>query len=236
MVGRHGSGTIFFTNCNLHCVYCQNYTISQLGYGERVSAHELARMMLSLQGRRCHNINLVSPTHVVPQVLEALELAAGSGLSLPLVYNTGGYDSVETLRLLDGVVDIYMPDMKYADAAVAQKLSDAPEYPSVNRGAVREMHRQAGDLHIDQDGIGQRGLLVRHLVLPEGLAGTKETATFLSGHISINTYFNVMDQYRPCYRAREFGALGRRTSHEEFKQAIRRTREAGLTRLDGMSA
>lgn len=236
LVGRHGSGTIFFTNCNLHCAYCQNYTISQLGYGEPVSSHELARIMLSLQRRHCHNINLVSPTHVVPQILEALEVAAGAGLSLPLVYNTGGYDSLETLRLLDGVVDIYMPDMKYADARVAQELSDAPEYPSVNRAAVKEMHRQVGDLEIDRDGIAQRGLLVRHLVLPEGLAGTRETARFLSTEISSNTYVNVMDQYRPCYRATEFRALGRRPSQEEFEQAVREMREAGLARFDGMPA
>lgn len=232
LVGRHGSGTIFFTNCNLHCIYCQNYTISQLGYGEPVSTQELARIMLSLQRQRCHNVNLVSPTHVVPQILEALDVAAGSGLSIPLVYNTGGYDSVETLRLLDGVVDVYMPDMKYADASVAQQLSDAPEYPSVNREAVKEMHCQVGDLQLDQEGIAQRGLLVRHLVLPERLAGTEETVRFLSRQISPNTYVNVMNQYRPCYKAREFPALARPTSKEEFKQAIRQTREAGLTRLD----
>ncbi|MFW6150608.1 MAG: radical SAM protein [Chloroflexota bacterium] len=232
LVGRHGSGTVFFTNCNLRCVYCQNYTISQLGYGEPVSARELARIMLSLQGRHCHNINLVSPTHVVPQILEALEIAADSGLSVPLVYNTGGYDSVETLGLLDGIVDIYMPDMKYADAEVAQQLSDAAEYPSVNRAAVKEMHRQVGDLHLAPDGVAERGLLVRHLVLPDNLAGTRETVEFVSKEISANTYINVMAQYRPCYKALEIPALSRPISREEFSRAVKLARKAGLTRLD----
>lgn len=167
LVGTHGSGTIFFTNCNLKCIFCQNYSISQLGEGYTVSKEELAGMMLTLQEQGCHNINMVSPTHQVPFILEALEVAANKGLSLPLVYNTGGYDSLETLALLDGVVDIYMPDIKYADDKTACLLSGIEDYPAVNRAAVREMHRQTGDLQINSQGIATRGLLVRHLVLPQ---------------------------------------------------------------------
>jgi len=180
LVGRHGSGTIFFTYCNLHCRFCQNYTISQLGEGDTVDRRELAAMMLSLQAKGCHNINLVSPTHVVPHILEALVLARDDGLHLPLVYNSGGYDSVATLKLLDGIVDIYMPDMKYADEKTAEKLSGIKNYPEVNRAAVKEMHRQVGDLEIDEQGVARRGLLVRHLVLPNRLAGTKEIVRFLA--------------------------------------------------------
>lgn len=232
LVGRHGSGTVFFTNCNLRCVFCQNYSISQLGEGETVSKEELARMMLSLQDRRCHNINLVSPTHVVPQILEALELAIGLGLQLPLVYNSGGYDSLDTLQLLDGIVDIYMPDMKYSDEKAAEELSGIQAYPSVNRAAVKEMHRQVGDLQIDPEGVAQRGLLVRHLVLPADLAGTEAIVKFVSEEISPDTYVNVMAQYRPCYRAFEFPSLARPVSAAEYRQAVRLAREAGLHRLD----
>jgi putative pyruvate formate lyase activating enzyme len=201
LVGRHGSGTIFFTYCNLHCAFCQNYTISQLGEGSPVSPEALAGMMLSLQVKGCHNINLVSPTHVVPYILEALALAAAKGLRLPLVYNTGGYDSLETLKLLDGVIDIYMPDMKYSDGQTAQELSDIRDYPEVNQAAVKEMHRQVGDLLTDESGVATRGLLVRHLVLPDGLAGTEGVVKFLAEEISPNTYLNVMAQYHPCYHA-----------------------------------
>ncbi len=232
LVGRHGSGTVFFTNCNLRCVFCQNYSISQLGAGETVSKEELARMMLSLQDRRCHNINLVSPTHVVPQILEALELAIELGLHLPLVYNSGGYDSPETLRLLDGIVDIYMPDMKYSDAKVAEELSGIEDYPSVNRAAIQEMHRQVGDLQIDRDGVAQRGLLLRHLVLPADLAGTEAVVRFISQEISPDTYVNIMAQYRPCYKASDFPSLARPISAAEFQQAIHLARRAGLHRLD----
>jgi len=232
LVGRNGSGTIFFTNCNLRCVFCQNYSISQLGEGEKVSKEELACIMLSLQSKGCHNINLVSPTHVVPQILEALEVAVKSGLRLPLVYNSGGYDSVETLRLLDGVVDIYMPDIKYSDEKTAEKLSGVENYPAINRAAVKEMHRQVGDLQIDEDGIAQRGLLVRHLVLPHGLAGTKEVMDFLANEVSSDTYVNIMAQYHPCYEAFQFPSLSRRTSAVEFQEAVALARQAGLNRLD----
>jgi len=232
LVGRHGSGTIFFTNCNLKCIFCQNYHISQLGDGAELNRQELAKTMLSLQAKGCHNINLVSPTHVVPQILEALEIAIELGLRLPLVYNSGGYDSVETLKILDGVVDIYMPDMKYSDEKIAEELSDIKDYPSVNRAAVKEMHRQVGDLQIDEDGIAVRGLLIRHLVLPHRLAGTKETVNFIAEEISQNSYVNIMAQYHPCYKAFQVPQLARPPLHQEFLEAVELAHKAGLNRLD----
>ncbi len=232
LVGRRGSGTVFFSWCNLRCVFCQNWEISHRGEGSEVSAEELATMMLDLQGMGCHNINLVSPSHVVAPILEALLIAAESGLRLPLVYNTGGYDSLETLALLDGVVDIYMPDMKFADSAVARPYVGVADYAEVNREAVREMHRQVGDLVLDEQGIALRGLLVRHLVLPDDLAGTEATIVFLAREISADTYLNLMDQYRPCYRAGEFPGLDRRSSRAEFKAAVALARRYGLRRLD----
>ena len=232
LVGKHGSGTIFFTNCNLSCLFCQNYSISQLGEGEKVSKEELAYMMLSLQNRGCHNINLVSPTHVVPQIMEALGVAVESGLHLSLVYNSGGYDSVETLRILDGIVDIYMPDMKYSDEETAKELSGIEHYPSINKAAVKEMYRQVGDLQISEDGIAQRGLLVRHLVLPNGLAGTEEIVNFIANEISLNTYVNIMAQYHPCYKVFQIPSLARRISPAEFQEALELALKAGLSRLD----
>lgn len=232
LVGKHGSGTIFFTNCNLRCLFCQNYSISQLGEGQKVSKKELADIMLFLQAKGCHNINLVSPTHVVPQILEALELAVESGLRLPLVYNSGGYDSVETLRILDRVIDIYMPDMKYDDADTARELSDIENYPEINRAAIKEMHRQTGNLEVNGEGVAQRGLLVRHLVLPHGLAGTKGIMNFISNEVSRNTYVNIMDQYHPCYKAFQIPSLRRRISSVEFHEALLLAREAGISRLD----
>ncbi len=232
LVGTHGSGTIFFTYCNLRCAFCQNYTISQLGEGHEVSREELARMMLSLQAGGCHNINLVSPTHVVPYILDALELAASRGLYLPLVYNTGGYDSLETLKLLDGVVDIYMPDMKYADEKTAEQLSGIKDYPEVNRATIQEMHRQVGDLQINQQGLAQRGLLVRHLVLPNQLAGTQEIVRFLAREVSTHTYLNIMAQYRPAYQAATVPLVNRPLLREEFAEAIKLAHQQGLDRLD----
>jgi putative pyruvate formate lyase activating enzyme len=232
LVGRHGSGTIFFTYCNLHCTFCQNYTISQLGEGSPINKEQLAEMMLSLQSRGCHNINLVSPTHVVPYILEALELAADKGLHLPLVYNSGGYDAVETLKLLDGIVDIYMPDMKYSDAKTAEELSGIKGYPEINKAAVKEMHRQVGDLRLDEDGIAQRGLLVRHLVLPNKLAGTEGVVRFLAREISANTYLNIMAQYHPCHRAFDMPQLARPLLEQEFQDAIDLAHRQGLNRLD----
>ncbi|MBI2918994.1 MAG: radical SAM protein [Chloroflexi bacterium] len=234
LVGRHGSGTIYFTHCNLRCIFCQNYTISQLGEGQPVSAEELASMMLSLQHRGCHNINLVTPTHVLPHILVALDLAAGQGLHLPLVWNCGGYESVSALRLLDGIVDIYMPDMKYGDAADAERLSGIKGYPAVNRAAIREMHRQVGDLVVDEDGVAGRGLLVRHLVLPQGLAGTGEVVRFLAQEVSPDTYLNVMAQYRPCHQAYGYPPLDRPLSSQEYASAVQSALDAGLRRLDGL--
>jgi len=232
LVGQHGSGTIFFTYCNLQCVFCQNYTISQLGEGREIDMEELARIMLSIQSRGCHNINLVSPTHVVPYILDALELAVSMGLRLPLVYNSGGYDSVETLGLLDGIIDIYMPDMKYSDEKTAEQLSGIQDYPEVNKAAIKEMHRQMGDLQIDEHGIAQRGLLVRHLVLANRLAGTKEVVRFLAQEVSTNTYLNVMAQYRPCHQAFDMPLLSRPVLKEEFCEAIDLAHQQGLERLD----
>ncbi len=230
--GYRGSGTIFFAWCNLNCQYCQNYEISQLGHGEEVEPEELATMMLSLQRQGCHNINLVSPTHVLPQILAALLIAAQAGLNLPLVWNTGGYDSLAALALLDGVVDIYMPDMKYADEEIAYRYSRVRNYPAVNQAAVKEMHRQVGDLVMDEEGIALRGLLVRHLVLPGGLAGTAEVTRFLAQEVSVNTYFNLMDQYRPCYKAASLPPLDRPITRAEYEQALEQAMAAGLHRFD----
>jgi putative pyruvate formate lyase activating enzyme len=230
--GWRGSGTIFFTRCNLHCQYCQNFDISQTDHGREVEAEELAAIMLELQALGCHNINFVSPSHVVAQILSALVLAAREGLRIPLVYNTGGYDSMTALRLLDGVIDIYMPDMKYADAKMALYLSKAKDYPTVNQCAVKEMHRQVGDLQLDEHGIAWRGLLVRHLVLPNGLAGTEAVVHFLAEDISKDTYLNLMDQYRPAFRAYNIPQLSRLITREEYQTAQRLAHEAGLRRMD----
>jgi putative pyruvate formate lyase activating enzyme len=232
LVGKYGSGTIFFTNCNLKCLFCQNYSISQLGDGTEVTKEELARMMLALQARGCHNINFVSPTHVVPQILEGLEIAINLGLRLPLVYNSGGYDSAETLDILDGIVDIYMPDMKYSDEKIAEELSGIKNYPTINQAALTEMHRQVGDLQIDEDGIAVRGLLIRHLVLPHGLAGTKEIMKFIAEDISLNSYVNVMAQYHPCYKAFQIPQLAGPLSKQEFLEAIELAKRAGLNHMD----
>ncbi|MGD8849326.1 MAG: radical SAM protein [Anaerolineales bacterium] len=230
--GQRGSGTIFIGRCNLRCQYCQNADISQTDAGREVRSSEFAEIMLKLQAMGCHNINIVSPTHVIAEFLEALAIAAEAGLVLPIVYNTGGYDSPEALALLDGVIDIYMPDMKYAHVEHGKRYSKVPHYPEVNQAAVREMHRQVGDLQLDKQGIAQRGLLVRHLVLPEGLAGTKEIVKFLAEQISKNTYLNLMDQYRPAYKARQYSALSRPVNSEEYSQAVQWAIQAGLERLD----
>ncbi len=234
LVGRHGSGTIFFGQCNLRCLYCQNWSISQLGEGAQMSTRRLAELMLELQGLGCHNINLVTPTHQVPMILQALVEASREGLRLPIVYNTGGYESIETLRLLEGIVDIYMPDFKYWDPQVAKELSKAEDYPQVAREALKEMHRQVGDLVI-KEGVAVRGLLVRHLVLPGGLAGTPEVMRFIAQELSPNTYVNVMAQYYPCYKAFEHPPLDRRLSPQEYKDAVEAALRAGLKRLDGIT-
>jgi len=230
--GRHGSGTVFFAWCNLRCLFCQNHDISQASAGREVEAGELAAVLLALQDMGCHNINFVSPSHVVAEILAAVDLAAGQGLRLPLVYNSGGYDSAQALCLLDGVVDIYMPDMKYSDRLTARRLSKIGDYPAVNRAAVLEMHRQVGDLELDERGIAGRGLLVRHLVLPGDLAGTEAVVRFLAAEVSANTYLNLMAQYRPAFRAREVPPLDRPVSHEEYDKAVHLALVAGLTRLN----
>jgi len=230
--GWSGSGTIFFSWCNLRCVYCQNWEISWEGAGREVDAWDLAGMMLELQRVGCHNVNLVSPSHVVAQILEAVAIAAEHGLSLPLVYNTGGFDSLEALALLDGVIDVYMPDVKHADSEIAHRYSHVRGYAEANRVAVKEMHRQVGDLELDADGIARRGLLVRHLVLPGGLAGTGEVARFLAEEVSSRTWLNVMGQYRPCHRAAEHPELARRPTPAEMRAAVASARRRGIARLD----
>jgi putative pyruvate formate lyase activating enzyme len=230
--GWNGSGTIFFSWCSLRCVFCQNWEISQRRLGREVEPEELAGMMLALQGKACHNVNLVTPSHVVAQILAAVAIAADQGLRLPLVYNTGGYDSPEALALLDGVVDVYMPDMKYGDSERAHRYSHVRNYWDVNRAAVREMHRQVGDLVIGEDGLASRGLLVRHLVLPGDLANTDAVLAFLAREISPNTYLNLMSQYHPCYRAWDYPPLDRPITPEEYERAVAAAARHGLRRLD----
>jgi len=232
LVGTGGSGTIFFSSCNLLCSFCQNSDISHLREGEDVDVKELAGMMLELQDRGCHNINFVTPSHVIPQILEALVLTADAGLDLPLVYNTGGYDSVGTLSLLDGIFDIYMPDFKFWEKEPATSFCNAPNYRDTACAALKEMHAQVGDLVLDQEGIASRGLLVRHLVMPEGLAGTGHVMRYIAREISRNTYVNVMDQYRPCYKARSDPRIGRRITAAEYERALDDSLKAGIHRLD----
>ncbi len=232
LVGRFGSGTIFFSFCNLRCSFCQNYEISHLGEGVELEPRELAAQMVELQNRGCHNINLVTPTHAVPQILEALLVAVENGLRIPLVYNCGGYERVETLRLLRGIIDIYMPDFKFWDQKWADRYCRAPDYREMAVSAFKEMHAQVGDLRIDKNGIAERGLLVRHLVMPHGIAGTKEVMQFLSEEISPNTYVNVMDQYRPCGTAYQDEYINHGISSKEYTAALERAEDAGLTRLD----
>ena len=231
LVGRGGSGTIFFSGCNLGCIFCQNEDISLQGRGSEIDSDQLAGIMLRLQEVGCHNINLVTPTHMLRPILEALPPAIEAGLRLPLVYNCGGYESVESLRLLEGIVDIYMPDFKFGRSAPAEKYCAAPDYPDRAREAIAEMYRQVGDLVLDEEGLAARGLLVRHLVLPGGLAGSREVVGFLAA-LSPRTYVNIMAQYHPCARAREFPELARTIRAEEHVEAVKAAFLAGLTRLD----
>ena len=218
--GVRGSGTIFLTHCNLHCVFCQNYPISQLGVGGEKSVEALGQMMIELQERGCHNINWVTPTHFVPQILDALCFAVERGFRLPLVYNTNGYDSLETLELLDGIVDIYLPDMKYADEGTARAYSQAPNYPAVNASAIQEMYRQVGGGEYAGDGTMERGLIIRHLLLPNGLAGTEGMARFVAETLSRQCGISLMTQYFPAYRAKGFPKIRRRLSRQEFEEAM----------------
>ncbi len=227
--GWRGSGTIFFSNCTARCLFCQNYPISQLSVGEQVSTQELADMMLDLQRRGCHNINLVTPTHFVPQILAALSKAIPKGLRIPLVYNTSGYESLETLELLDGIVDIYLPDAKYADEATARELSGFVDYVRHNRLALREMQRQVGEtLELDEQGLARRGLIVRHLVLPEGLSQTREVLEWIARELSPHTYVSLMAQYFPAYKAADHPQLNRRLYPHEYEDALRWAESLGL--------
>lgn len=230
LVGRFGSGTIFFTNCNLDCKFCQNYDISHFGIGKEVSVDELASMMLYLQNRGCHNINFVTPTHFTPQIVDALIIARERGLEIPLVYNCGGYESVETLKLLDKIIDIYMPDIKYSSNENALKYSGASDYWDVVKKAIKEMHRQVGDFVISSSGIAKRGLLIRHLVLPNDISGSKKVLEFIANEISKNSYVNIMDQYRPAYLANKFTELNRSIYEREFYEVISFARQIGLYR------
>jgi putative pyruvate formate lyase activating enzyme len=234
LVGYNGSGTVFFSGCNLRCVFCQNYEISHQVEGSEVSAERLADIFLSIRSMGCHNLNLVTPTHVTPQVLSSLSIAASRGLAIPVVYNCGGYESVDTLRQLEGVVDIYMPDVKCLDSEAASRYCDAPDYPEVVRAALAEMARQVGPLSIDRHGIARRGLLVRHLVMPGETSTTRQVIDFLADGIGKDTYLNLMNQYRPCGRALEFPEIGRRISGSEWREARDYALEKGLCRLDGM--
>ncbi|HBX43548.1 MAG TPA: radical SAM protein [Deltaproteobacteria bacterium] len=234
LVGGSGSGTVFFSGCNLRCVFCQNYEISHIVEGSGVSAERLAAIFLSIQRMGCHNLNLVTPTHVTPQILEALSLAVSGGLSIPVVYNCGGYESVDTLRELEEVVDIYMPDVKFLGTEPASRYCAAPDYPEVVRAALREMARQVGPLVIDRRGVAQRGLLVRHLVMPGEASTTRSVIDFLADGIGKDTYLNLMDQYRPCGRALGFPEIGRRITSDEWREALDYALEKGLYRLDGV--
>jgi len=230
--GWRGSGTVFFAWCNMRCAFCQNWEISWKGEGEEKTPEELAGMMLALQRMGCHNINLVSASHVAAQIIAAVSIGAQRGLRLPLAYNSSGYDSIEALRLLDGIVDVYVPDMKYGDPDLAKKYSHTPDYVDANRTAVREMYRQVGDLQISTDGIARRGLLVRHLVLPAGVAGTNEVMQFLATDVSPDTYVNIMDRYRPAYRAGEHPELDRPITRSEYDEAVAAAQRHGLHRID----
>lgn len=234
--GWRGSGTIFFTRCNLHCQFCQNHDISQTDQGKEIKADELAAIMLTLQSYGCHNINLVSPSHVVVPILRAVGIAAQAGLRVPIIYNSGGYDSIAALNLLEGVIDIYMPDMKYANPRTGLHYSKIRNYPQINQAAVREMHRQVGDLRINDEGLATSGLLIRHLVLPNGLAGSEQIVKFLAEDISPNTYVNLMDQYRPAFKANQYPKLKRRITPAEYQQVVQLANEAGLQRLDSRRA
>jgi putative pyruvate formate lyase activating enzyme len=230
LVGQGGSGTIFFASCNMACVFCQNYEISHFARGDALTAGQLAGLMLRLQRLGCHNINLVTPTHVVHAIVRALAIAAPRGLRVPLVYNCGGYESVETLRLLDGVIDIYMPDIKYSSDEEALRYSGAEDYWESTTDAVREMHRQVGNLRIDASGVAERGLLIRHLVMPGNLGGTAGVVQFIAREVSKDSYVNVMDQYRPCFKASRIPELARPVTRSEYLQGVAEARRAGLSR------
>lgn len=230
LVGRSGSGTIFLSHCNLRCSFCQNYEISHLGIGEPISTRRLAQMMLHLQQQGCHNINFVTPTHYAPQIISALPLAIEMGLELPLVYNCGGYESLEVIELLDGMIDIYMPDAKFSNSMHAQQFANAPNYFEVLKPVLKEMHRQVGVLKIDPDGIAYRGLLIRHLVMPNDVAGSEEILKFIAEELSRESYVNIMSQYRPCFEAIDEPLIDRRITSKEYHQVLELANGLGLHR------
>lgn len=234
LVGEYGSGTIFFCGCNLLCVFCQNYDISHPGEESYplFDAKRLGGLMVGLQKQGCHNINFVTPSHLIPQILEALPHAIEDGLTVPLVYNSGGYDRVESLELLEGVIDIYMPDFKFWESSSARRYMKAPDYPEVAKKAILEMQRQVGDLQIDGSGLAEKGLLVRHLLMPGKLAESESIFNFLATEVSTNCYLNVMDQYRPCGRSNEYPELLDTISADHYRKALEKAEAAGLTRLD----
>lgn len=231
LVGRNGSGTIFFTFCNLGCVFCQNYTISHLGVGENVTTKELARIMLYLQNIGCHNINLVTPTHYVPQILEALCVAIEDGLNIPLVYNTSGYENLETLKLLEGIIDIYMPDIKFYSNQIAKRFANAEDYPEKTKEAVKEMYNQVGNLIINKEGIAERGLIIRHLLLPNKLSGLEEWLNFLKSELSTDVFINIMPQYRPLYKAKLFPEIDRPIFLSEYVEALELAKKMGFKNI-----
>lgn len=230
LVGRFGSGAIFLTGCNLCCIFCQNYDISHLRDGAKVTVDEFVNIMLTLQNKGCHNINFVTPTHFTPQIMEAIYNAREKGLRVPTVYNCGGYESKRTLKLLEGFIDIYMPDAKFAEPNVAKEMANAPDYPEILEEALLEMHRQVGDLVCDKEGIAVKGLLLRHLVLPNRLAGTEKILDFVAAKISRDTYVNIMDQYRPIYKAHKIPRIDRYITNSEYLEAIKIARDKGLHR------
>ena len=230
LVGNRGSGTIFLIHCNLKCIFCQNYDISHQGQGEIISSEQLAEYMYALQKRGCHNINFVTPTHYIPQIIAALPRAIDLGLTIPLVYNCGGYETLEIIHLLDGIIDIYMPDVKFASREVAEKYTQAPDYPEVVKKVLKEMYRQVGDLQINAEGIAERGLLIRHLVMPLGLAGSRELMHFIATEISPHSYVNVMSQYRPEYKASDYPELSRSITRQEYGEVIESAKAEGLYR------
>ncbi len=227
--GSRGSGAIFFSECNLACAYCQNFEFSQLGQGREVELEELAKFMLDLQKIGCHNINLVTPTHLMPQILKALVIAINAGLKIPLVYNTGGYELAGIIKLLEGVVYIYLPDMRYFDADMAFKYSEAPDYPKYNQEAIKEMHRQVGIAKMDKYGIVKKGVIVRHLVLPNNISGTDKIMNFIASELSPDSYISLMSQYSPYYKASSFKELSRRLTYQEYLAAKKIMQKYGLS-------
>ena len=233
LVGHHGSGTIFFSNCNLRCIFCQNWPISHEGRGNEVQDEDLADIMIKIQNMGCHNINLVTPTHVMPNILNATRIALKKGLRIPLVYNTSGYELLDILKILDGIVDIYLPDMKYLDSDMATKYSaGASDYPEVTKKAIIEMHRQVGVLKLDPQGIALRGVMIRHLVMPNRVSGTEKFVRWVAEALPKNTYVNIMAQYRVEYKAYEYPEIARGITVQEFTEAMDWTRKYGLTNLD----